>query len=323
MAAQAASERVTALLATANDSISAGSYAIASETLREASHIEPQNPKVQEAWKLLESKSTTRDAVESIRNYIGSQQEEVGQKAIQDLKESQLGQHESLEAIGLLLHSDPGLPLSDPLTSTLLLGHKEARKVLADRLVNNATDIYNEIYGKGDATFNAFASLPSDETLWPSKELQVEAQRDIFRLNIATLIAAGVENPDRAMKAVARQVALAPENVADLLDEDTFDVMLSSLDIRQEQNLRSQSMLAITKIFETTGDEGAEIFSRYIGTRVAKGTNDELINAFSAASAVFPMVPTVVSKLFMTDGFVQQLVPNLEKNSEAAVAGKR
>jgi hypothetical protein len=99
--------------------------------------------------------------------------------------------------------------------------------------------------------------------------------------------------------------------------------MLSSLDIRQEQNLRSQSMLAITKIFETTGDEGAEIFSRYIGTRVAKGTNDELINAFSAASAVFPIVPAVVSKLFMTDGFVQQLVPNLEKNSEAAAAGKR
>jgi hypothetical protein len=323
MAAQAASERVTALLATANDSISAGSYAIASETLREASHIEPQNPRVQEAWKLLESKSTTRDAVESIRNYIGSQQEEVGQKAVQDLRESQLGQHESLEAVSLLLHSDPGLLLSDQLTSTLLLGHKEARKVLADRLVNNATDIYNEIYGKGDATFNAFASLPSDDTLWSSKELQIEAQRDVFRLNIATLIAAGVENPDRAMKAVARQVALAPENVADLLDEDTFDVMLSSLDIRQEQNLRSQSMLAITKIFETTGDEGAEIFSRYIGTRVAKGTNDELINAFSAASAVFPMVPAVVSKLFMTDGFVQQLVPNLEKNSEAAAAGKR
>jgi hypothetical protein len=323
MAAQAASERVNALLVTANDSISAGSYAIASETLREASHIEPQNVKVQEAWKLLQSKSTTRDAVESIRDYIGSQQEEVGQNAIQDLKESQLGHHESLEAVGLLLHSDPGLPLSDQLTSTLLLGHKEARKVLADRLVDNATDVYTEVYGKGDATFNAFASLPSDDTLWPSKELQIEAQRDVFRLNIATLIAAGVENPDRAMKAVARQVALAPENVADLLDEDTFDVMLSALDIRQEQNLRSQSMLAITKIFETTGDEGAEIFSRYIGTRVAKGTNDELINAFSAASAVFPMVPAVVSKLFMTDGFVQQLVPNLEKNSEAAAAGKR
>ncbi|GAB7326094.1 hypothetical protein MBLNU13_g10117t1 [Cladosporium sp. NU13] len=323
MAAQAASERVTALLATANESISAGSYAKASETLREASHIEPRNPQVQDAWKLLQSKSVTRDAVESIRNYIGSRQEEIGQRAIQDLKESQLGPHESLEAVGLLLHSDPGLPLSDQLTSTLLVAHKEARKVLVDRLVSNPTDVYNEVYGKGDATFNAFASLPSDETLWPSKKHQVEAQKDVFRLNIATLIAAGVEAPDRAMKAVARQVALAPENVADLLDEDTFDVLLSSLDIRQEQNLRSQSMLAIAKVFETTGDEGAEIFSQYIGTRVAKGTNDELIMAFSAASAVFPMVPAVVSKLFMTDGFVQQLVPNLEKNSEAAAAGKR
>jgi hypothetical protein len=323
MPAQVASERVTALLATANESISAGSYAKASETLREASHIEPQNAQVQEAWKLLQSKSITRDAVESIRNYISSQQEDIGQKALQDLKQSQLGPHESLEAIGLLLHSDPGLPLSDQITSTLLLTHKEARKVLADRLAKDATDVYNAVFDKGDATFNAFASLPSDDTLWSSKELQTEAQRDVFRLNIATLIAAGVENPDRAMKAVARQVALAPENVADLLDEDTFDVLLSSLDVRQEQNLRSQSMLAIAKVFEKTGDEGAEIFSQYIGQRVAKGTNDELIMAFSAASAVFPMVPAIVSKLFMTDGFVQQLVPNLEKNSEAAAAGKR
>jgi len=323
MAAQAAADRVSALIATANEDIVNGEYAKASETLREASHIEPGNAQVQEAWKLLQSKSTTRDAVESIRNYIGSKQEDIGKKALQDLKESQLGSHESSEAVNLLLHSDPGLPLSDQLLSTLLIGQKEVRKRLASDIASNATDVYNRVYDKGDATFNAFASLASDETLWTSKAVQIEAQRDMFRLSIASLIAAGIESPERAMKAIARQVALAPENVSDLLDEDAFDVLLSSLDIRQEQSLRSQAMLAIAKVLETKGEEGAELFSRYIATRVAKGTNDELINAFSAASAVFPMVPAVVSKLFMTDGFVQELVPNLEKNSEAAAAGKR
>lgn len=323
MAAQAAADRVSALIATANEDINNGEYAKASETLREASHIEPSNAQVQEAWKLLQSRSTTRDAVESIRNYIGSKQEDIGKKALHDLKESPLGPHESSEAVNLLLHSDQRLPLSDQLLSTLLIGQKEVRKRLANDISSNATDVYNRVYDKGDATFNAFASLTSDETLWASKAVQIEAQRDIFRLNIASLIAAGIESPERAMKAIARQVALAPENVSDLLDGDAFDVLLSSLDIRQEQNLRSQSMLAMAKVLETTGEEGAELFSRYIATRVAKGTNDELINAFSAASAVFPMVPAVVSKLFMTDGFVQQLVPNLEKNSEAAAAGKR
>lgn len=323
MATDAARNRVESLLASAAEDVTAARYAKASETLREASHIEPQSARVQEAWKVLQSKSTTRDAIECLRDYIGNQQDDVGQRALQDLKESQLGPHESQEAIGLLLHSDPGLPLSDQLISTLLFGHKEARKLFAEKIASNPTDIFNQVYDKGDATYNAFSSLVSDEKLWTSKDAQKSAQRDLFRLNIATLIAAGIDNPERAMKAIARQVALAPENVSDLLDEDAFDVLLSSLDIRLDQHLRSQSMLAIAKVFETTGEQGAETFSQYIATRVAKGTNDELINAFSAASAVFPMVPEVVSKLFMTDGFVQQLVPNLEKNSEAAAAGKR
>ena len=320
-------DRISALLATANEDLASGEYAKASQILREASHLEPSNVKVQEAWKLLQSKSTTRDAVQSIRNYIGSKQEEYGKKALQDLKEGQqLGPHDSAEAINLLLHPDPDpglLSLSDPIVSTLIIGQGEVRKQLVSDIISNATDIYNRVYDKGDAAFSAFASLTTDETLWASKDARTEAQRDIFRLSIASLIAAGIESPARAMKTIARQVALAPENVSDLLDEDAFDVLLSSLDIRQDQNLRSQSMLAMAKVLEIKGEEGAELFSRYIATRVAKGTNDELINAFSAASAVFPMVPAIVSKLFMTEGFVQQLVPNLEKNSEAAAAGKR
>lgn len=323
MASDAAAGRVNALLATVNEQIDAGSYAKASETLREASHIDPLNAKVQEAWKQLQSHSTTKDAIESIRSYIGSRDESIGQRALQDLKESQLGPHESLEAISLLIHSDPGLPLSDRLAATLISGHKEARKEFASDITANATEIYNSVYVKGDSTFNAFASLTFDEALWASKDAQKTAQRDLFRLDIATLIGAGVDYPERAMKSVARQVALAPDNVSDLLDEDAFDVFLTSLDIRREQDLRSQSMLAIAKVLETTGDKGATIFSQYIATKVAKGTNDELIHAFSAASAVFPMAPTVVSNLFLTDGFLQELVPNLEKNSEAAAAGKR
>lgn len=318
-----AADRVSALLSSVNESIAAGQYAKASETLREVSHIDPHNAKVQETWKILQSHSTTRDAVESIRSYIGSRDEELGQKALQDLKECQLGPHESLEAVSLLLHSDPGLPLSDQLTSTLIAAHKEARKDFAARITANATEIYGKINVTGDNSFNAFVSLTFDDSLWASKAAQVNAQRDVFRLNIATLIAAGEEHPERAMKAIARQVALSPDNVTELLDDDAFEVLLNSLDIRRDQRLRSQSMLAIAKVLETTGEEGANTFSQYIATRVAKATNDELISAFSAASAVFPMVPAVVSKLFMTDGFVQHLVPNLEKNSEAAAAGKR
>ena len=50
MATQAAADRVSALLSTANNEILVnGEYAKASEILREASHLEPANVKVQEA----------------------------------------------------------------------------------------------------------------------------------------------------------------------------------------------------------------------------------------------------------------------------------
>lgn len=201
MASQAAADRVSALLSTANELIvNQGQYAKASEILREASHLEPANVKVQEAWKLLQSKSTTRDAIESIRNYIGSRQDDYGKKALQDLKESrQLGPHEASEAVNLLLHSDsdPGrLLLSDSILSTLIIGQLEVRKQLASNITSSATDIYNQVYDKGEASFGAFASLTTDETLWASKAVQIEAQRDIFRLSIASLIAAGIESPE-------------------------------------------------------------------------------------------------------------------------------
>ena len=70
-------------------------------------------------------------------------------------------------------------------------------------------------------------------------------------------------------------------------------------------------------------EDGEKLFASFVTNHVAKKTNDDLIMAFSAASSVFPVLPAVASRLFLTEGFVQGLVPHLERNSEAAASGKK
>ncbi|KAK0900703.1 SWI5-dependent HO expression protein 4 [Friedmanniomyces endolithicus] len=96
--------------------------------------------------------------------------------------------------------------------------------------------------------------------------------------------------------------------------QDVFRLSLATL---ISANVKNPEML------EVTDERGEVFFVEYVKVKVAKGTNDDLILAFSAASAVFPILPQVAAKLFLTEGFVRDLVPNLEKNSEAAAHGKR
>ena len=91
-----------------------------------------------------------------------------------------------------------------------------------------------------------------------------------------------------------------------------MDAILSSLDIRIEAPLRSEAMLATSKLLEATKERGEELFSEFIMTKVRKQTNDDLIIAFSAAATAFPVIPVVASKLFLTEGFVQQLVESCQ-----------
>jgi hypothetical protein len=91
--------------------------------------------------------------------------------------------------------------------------------------------------------------------------------------------------------------------------------VLAQLDIRLDAKIRAQATLAVAKLLEETREAGEAIFTDYVTSTVSKGHNDELIVAFSAAASVFPLVPQTVAKLFLTPGFLEGLVPVLERNS--------
>lgn len=316
-------DRISQLLAQAEEAVRNDNLQKGSELLKEASHLDSDNVRVKETWLTLQKREQTGDVLELLRNYLLGGRQSDGQKIMQTLKQKRLPQAEAEEAIRLLLEPAGEADFLDSLTATLLYVSVDARKELAERLCRPFSELFDQLFERGEESFKALATLAFDEAVWTSRDKQVAAQKDLFRLGVAKLMDVGVDHLDRPMQLIARQLSMAPDNVKNLVDEDIFDVVLVCLDIRRDPTLRRQTMLVTSKLLETTKERGETLFGHFITSKVAKQTNDDLIIAFSVAAAVFPMVPAVAASLFMTDGFVQQLVPNLERNSEAASQGQR
>ncbi|KAI7464091.1 ARM repeat-containing protein [Hortaea werneckii] len=318
------SAKLSTLLSQVDDASRINELSKAAALLREASQLAPQDEDIKRRWVSLQQREAgNSESLTTIKTYIESREEDARKNAIQALSKKQLDPVEASEAFDLLLGSSSDLPSLDEVLSTLLGRQIEVRRLVAKKIIASATEAFEQLSPCGDETFRAFTGLLFDKSLWPTEDAQHTAQQDLFRLCIASLIDAGVERPDRLMKAVARQLAVQPENVVSLIDEDVFDIVLSELDIRHDNSLRSQAMVAMSRLLEVSREDGEKLFASFVTNHVAKKTNDDLIMAFSAASSVFPVLPAVASRLFLTEGFVQGLIPYLERNSEAAASGKK
>lgn len=315
--------RVSELLSKAEEFIRANQLQHAAEALQEASRLDGKNPDVKAKWLALQDHDgQNANTLDLLRVYVASNDSSDGQKALQALRSRSISPNDASSAIDILLRAGQDALLSDTLTSTLLSRNIDARKVVAGRLLTKATETFESFFRAGEATFDALTSTPLEDALWSSKQSQAAAQQDVFRLCVATLIEAGGERLDWVMRAMARFLSMAAENLAPIIDEDVVDAVLSCLDYRLPVTLRSQATLATSKLLQTTGDQGETLFSDFITGRAAKGTNEDLIVVFSAAAAVFPIITPVAARLFLTDGFVQRLAPNLERNSAHGQAGQ-
>ncbi|KAK3677976.1 SWI5-dependent HO expression protein 4 [Recurvomyces mirabilis] len=335
MSSRTKDERLESLLAQADEASAGNELAKAATILREAVQLDAENPEVKKRWlRLAQQQDSNTGDLDALRKYLASGRDEDAKTAFQNLRSKLLTGHDAHDAFQLLTSSSEctkgdGSNATewqtriDDLTSILLDRNVEVRKIVVAKFIATPTDIFSQLYGIGDGAFKAVLPIVLDKSLWPDSSKQIAAQQDIFRLCSATLIEAGIERPERAMRAITRLLAVAPENVASLLDQDEIDILLTDLDIRLDQALRRQAMLATSKMLEVTKEKGEEFFATFVTRKVAGQTNVDLILAFSAAAAVFPILPAVAAKLFLTDGFVQQLVPNLEKNSEEAAHGRR
>ncbi|RDW72165.1 hypothetical protein BP5796_08199 [Coleophoma crateriformis] len=98
-----------------------------------------------------------------------------------------------------------------------------------------------------------------------------------------------------------------------LLDDDGVETILDYLDMRQSPTVRGHATLTISAYLKAADQLGVDYLTSFFHFRVSKGTYDDLILAFSVAASLFPVVPSVMAKLFLNDGFIVSLGPLMKR----------
>ena len=207
--------------------------------------------------------------------------------------------------------------LQDALLAGLLRESVAAKGALTKRMLDNTTATFNQVYEIGDRSANSIAEVVLTPSAWSKESDRKRCEEDVFQLFLAKLLEVGHDFDGRALKGIARLLATDAGSLYTIIDDETFDAILCSLDHRQPADVRSQATLATAKYLELSGGKGAGYLSKFIPSRIVKGHTEDIVIAFSVAAAVFPIVPTMAASLFLTEGFVPSLVPLLDKKNKS------
>lgn len=292
-----------------------------SRALREAISLAPNNSHVKAAFAKIQSDDLQPLLHKLCSKFVTEHDEGAGKEALSYLSRSAEVPGDVAKICFEML-TKPGISnypvIQDGIVAGLLREAPAARVALAEMLHNDMTTIaFGKIYKLGNASSSGMIDVLLDQAVWPKQSVREDCEVDVFQLYLAKLMQMGDEENDRALHGIARLLAADTERLYKLIDKQTFDVILSALDNRNTVQVRSQATLVTAKYLEASGEDGQNNLLEFVTSRVARQRNEDLVLAFSAAAGVFPIAPTRVSNLFLTEGFVQGLVPLLVKKAKS------
>jgi hypothetical protein len=305
-------QRALELAQKASESTKTGDLASAARFLREASTIAPENPQIKDAWTRLRQEEDKSELLALCKIWVRTRDEDDGDRALRAVQKQGLKQKEAEQAMEILFDFKGEDDVLDQVTGELLQ-NVGAQTWLATAVREQPTRIYYEMFERGDDSIDGLLKVLLNRSVWPDDEAFKNGHRDMFMLSLAMMMEEALEHPERAMKGIAQLLAHFAEHLKGIIDSDSFDVILASLDIRLPNSLRAQATLASIKLFELAPDTAEELISKFVKYRAKKAEANDLIIAFSAAAAIFPVAVTAASALFLTEGFVSTLVPLVTK----------
>ncbi|KAF2833174.1 ARM repeat-containing protein [Ophiobolus disseminans] len=312
MATNSEDQRALQLAQKAGESTKIGDLASAARFLREASSIAPENPQIKDAWTRLRQEEDKSELLALCKIWVRSKDEDDGDRALRAVQKQGLKQKEAEQAMDILFDFKGEDDVLDQVTGELLQ-NTGAQTWLANAVREQPTRIYYEMFERGDDSIDGLLKVLLNRSVWPDDEVFKNGHRDMFMLSLAMMMEEALEHPERAMKGIAQLLAHYAEHLKGIIDADSFDVILASLDIRLPNSLRSQATLASIKLFELAPNTAGELISTFVTNRAKKGEANNLIIAFSAATAIFPIAVPAAAALFLTEGFVSTLVPVVSK----------
>ncbi|KAJ5127789.1 hypothetical protein N7448_008568 [Penicillium atrosanguineum] len=314
-------ERAVQLAREAVELVDAGHREAASRNLREALSIAPDNIDVKAAFlKIQQEENDGHQLLDLCRRYASRKDETAGKGAAVYLRTDGLKPPENvaLESLKLLL-GENALALSelqDDIISGLVRQSTSVRQYFSNQLQVSVTAFFDEIYDRGDGAAVCLDTVVLDPSLWPSEDTRSHCESELFQLFLAKLMESGHDLDGRSLKGITRLLAVDADSLQHLIDHEEFEVILSSLDNRLPLEVRSQATLATAKYLEVAKENGAKQFSALIAAKVAKSRLDDLILAFSAVAAVFPVAPAAAASVFLSDEFMKALTPLASRDAK-------
>ncbi|MCJ1246432.1 hypothetical protein MMC30_003639 [Trapelia coarctata] len=321
MATTLEEDRAIKLAKQATDLVDSGRAEDGARALREAVSLAPDNELVRSAFAKLNLDESSHALMKLCQRFAQDKDFAAGKEAQLYLESrgAQVTAGIANQCLPLVIEADlaSGNELKDSLLASFLLYSIAARTYLGERLRESITVTFNKVFHIGDGAANGMAATVLDSAIWPDDVIRIECENGVFQLFMAKLMESGHDYDGRAMKGISRLLAVDAERLESLLDEDSFDAILAALDIRWPVEVRSQATLATAKYLEVAKEKGEEYLTRFITTRVKRHAHHDLVIAFSAAAATFPLVPSVAATLFLTEGFLPSLVSLLEKDTQS------
>ncbi|KAL8894778.1 MAG: hypothetical protein Q9192_004061 [Flavoplaca navasiana] len=321
MSAETNDERAVNLATQAVELVASGRAEDGYRALREAASLAPENPKVKAAFLKIQSDDSIHALQEFCTRFVLEQDEQAGKEALSYLNRSaQVPADVATECLDLVVKTKKikSKEIQDGMVAGLVRESVAAKSALAKLLLDGSTAAFEQVYDIGDKSASCIVEIVQQPSAWLKQSDREKVEADVFQLFLAKLLAVGHDDDGRALKGIARLLATDEGRLHPFIDEEIFDAILCSLDYREPAEVRSQATLVTAKYLELSGEKGQTYLVRFIPSRITKGHGEDLVLAFSAAAAVFPLVPTQAAALFLTEGFLPSLIPLLDKKNESA-----
>ncbi|KAL3439226.1 myosin-binding striated muscle assembly central-domain-containing protein [Aspergillus tetrazonus] len=299
-----------------------GHHEAAVRNLREALALAPDNATVKEAFlKIQHEDGNSHHLLELCRSYAIQKDGKAGKDAARYLRTDGLVPPENvaLECVKLLLsyQAQALSPLQDDIIAGLVRQSASVRQYFSSQLQVSVTTFFDDLYDRGDGAAVCLDTVVLDHAVWPSEEARLHCERELFQLFIAKLMESGHDLDGRSLKGIARLLAVEADQLRDLMDDESLDVVITSLDHRLPLEWRSQATLATVKYLESAKEVGQKQFSQIISAKLRKNRVDDLTVAFSATAVIFPIAPDVAAELFLSGAFMASLKPLTARDAKS------
>ena len=291
----------------------------ASRALREALSLAPNNVEVKAALFTVQRHEATQPLLEQCLAFSQGNDVTAGKEVLWFLSSrnaAYVAADVMIQCFDRIISAEnTDAAVRDDLVASLLHHSVAVRTHLAKKLQGSISVVFEQIFHIGDGAANGITIVSLDTAAWASEEERLSAEQDVFLLFLAKFLESGHDYDGRALKGISRHLAADAKKLHTFVDEESFDAILYCLDYRVPKDVRGQATIATAKYLEAAKEVGEEHLTKFIRSRTAKHSTEDLVKAFSVAATVFPIATPVISALFLTEGFLVSLVPMLDKKS--------